>query len=480
VTLLVRAPSTYLAERRYVLDVVLSEWLGIDYELELGDASRVVIRLAGDPGDRQLALPDVLFATPPGDWLIERSLPVTPLAWMDAGAGAIASGSPSGGSAKDTLAGLIPVLFGERGLTDRVCQESATGLELAIDVFGGVFFLLTRYEEVVQSVRDGHERFPGSASLAAREGFLERPIADEYVDLLWTAMHTLWPNLVRRPFAFRLRVTHDVDWPWAAKGQRLTILARAIAGDFIYRHDPVVAAKRARSLIDAQVGRVDRDPFNNFNFLLDTSERHGVRSTFYFMAGQTNQKFDGNYRLTDPPIADLIRRIHDRGHEIGLHASYETHRSAGSIRFEFETLRAACRALGFDQPAWGVRQHFLRFEAPQTWRLQDLAGLDHDSTIGFADRVGFRAGTCREYPVFDLVERERLRLCERPLLLMDATLFEYLRLSPSDAASKACDIIAACRRHNGDAVILYHNSSLVGTQRRSHFRDVLEEFARSA
>jgi hypothetical protein len=480
VTLLISAPSSYLDERRFVLDVVLSEWLGLEYDIVFGEGTSVAIRLAGDPQDRELTLPDVFFATPLKDWLTERSLPVSPLDQVEVDPGTIAGGAPNRQPVVGSAAGRIPILFGETGPPSSAWRESAAGLALTIDIFGSVFFLLSRYEEVVTGVRDGHGRFPGSASLAAAEGFLERPLADEYVDLLWTAMHALWPGLVRRSSAFRLRVTHDVDWPWAAQGQRLGMVARAIAGDLVHRHDPVAAARRVRSLFDARTGRVDRDPANNFDFLMDTSERHGLRSTFYFMAGRTNPDFDGNYRLTDPPIADLLRRIHDRGHEIGLHPSYETHRSAGLIRAEFETLRAACRAAGFDQPTWGVRQHFLRFENPDTWRHQDLAGFDHDSTIGFADRVGFRAGTCREYPVFDVVEHGPLRLRERPLVLMDATLYEYLELGLDDAAGKAREIVAACRRHQGDAVILYHNSSIVGARARSHYRNLIEELARSS
>jgi len=41
--------------------------------------------------------------------------------------------------------------------------------------------MLTRYEEVVKSVKDEHERFPARASLAYREGFLMRPIVNEYL-----------------------------------------------------------------------------------------------------------------------------------------------------------------------------------------------------------------------------------------------------------------------------------------------------------
>jgi len=372
----------------------------------------------------------------------------------------------------------IPVLFGEPNPPGSAWQEDTTGLALSVDVFGGVFFLVTRYEEVVRRARDEHDRFPASASLAAVEGFLDRPLADVYVDLLWMAMRSLWPGLTRRSSAFRLRLTHDVDEVSATHGRPVRRVARAVAGDLLRRRDPDLAARRIRSLFEAWPDRVDRDPYNVFDFLMDTSERHGLRSTFYVMAGNTNPAFDGHYTLSDPPVAQILRRVHDRGHEIGLHTSYGTHGSAERTREELGALKTACSAIGFDQPTWGVRQHFLRFENPSTWRIQEAVGFEHDSTLGFADRVGFRAGTCREYPLFDLLDRRTLALRERPLLVMDVTLFTYMALDEEAAASHVRSIVDACRQQGGDAVLLFHNTLLAGARPRRFYEDLVGELVR--
>jgi hypothetical protein len=477
--LLVRVPCTYLAERRYVLDLVLSEWLGLDYDLAFWDETSVTIQVAGDPQGSVIKLPDVLFSTPEDRWLTERSMPPSPLARLAVDQRLSSSDDAKPLAPDRSSVRTIPVVFGHPNPHGGAWQENATALTLFVDVFGSVFFLVTRYEEVVRSVRDRHDRFPASASLGAIEGFLDRPLADEYVDLLWNAIRSLWPALTRRSSAFRLRLTHDVDEVWAAHGRSVGTVARAVAGDLLRRRDPDLAARRTRSLFDAWAGRVDRDPYNTFDFLMDTSERHGLLSTFYVMAGNTNPEFDGHYGLSDPPVARILRRIHDRGHEVGLHASYGAHASAERTRAEFDALKAACLAVGFDQPTWGVRQHFLRFENPPTWRVQESAGFEHDSTLGFADRVGFRAGTCREYPLFDLLEHRTLALRERPLLVMDVTLFTYMALGEDDAAFQARSIVDDCRRQRGDAVLLFHNSLLAEARRRAFYADLVGELVRS-
>ncbi len=472
--LLVRTANTYVEERRYVFDVVLSEWLGLAYELEFEDRGFVSIRLAGDPANRELTLPDGLFATDTGAWLTQSSMPTLPLA--DVALDAVDADGPA---RRNSPRGQLPVLYGRPGSSGSPLARTGDGLDLSVDAFGGVFFLLTRYEELANPVHDRHGRFPAGASLCDRAGFLERPLADEYVDLLWTAIHTLWPALVRRPAAFRLRLTHDIDRPWTAVGQTLGNAARSVVGDVFHRRDATLAVRRVLAIVDAHSDRVDRDPLDTFDFLMGVSEHHGLTSTFYVMAGNVPGDPDFRYRLAGPRFTDLLRRIHERGHEVGLHGSYASFKSAERMRMELDALRTACRAAGFEQPAWGVRQHFLRFDNPLTWRCQATVGLAHDSTLGFAERIGFRAGTCREYPVFDLVERRRLAVRERPLVVMDATLLEYMHLAADEAAARTRGVVDVCRRHGGDAVVLYHNSTLPEPRMRRHYRELVEELTGS-
>jgi hypothetical protein len=457
----VRAPETYQPERRYVLDVVFADWLGCDYDLVSYSGSRVTIALAGDDR-RELALPDGLFATAPDAWRTPASMPFRPLHRVD----------PSRHSGSE-----LPVLFGAGDRDRRAWHESDGGLEITFDLLGGVFFFLTRYEEVVLGQRDPHGRFPASASLAFAEGVLHRPIVDEYVDILWRAIQTLWPGIQRPATTFRLRPTHDIDQPWATLGQPVGAVAHAIVGDVAVRRDVGLALRRVRSFFSARRGGLDGDPYDTFDTLMETSERHGLRSAFFVLAGNEGGVHDGRYHLTDPPVAALLRRIHQRGHEIGLHAGYASHDSVERTRNEFEALVSACRALGIEQETWGVRQHYLRFDNPHTWRNHEAAGLDYDSTLAFADEIGFRAGTCREYRLFDLLERRAMNLKERPLVVMDTTMLEYMGLGAAAATDRARAIISTCRAHQGDAVVLYHNSLLAGRRQQRGYAELLAEFA---
>src|SRR5215475_1190196 len=74
--LLVKIPQGHEPERRYVLDVLLGEFLGLDFEVFPYD-DRVVRILGGDSKECQIV--DGLFRFTAADWLTPRSLPASPL-----------------------------------------------------------------------------------------------------------------------------------------------------------------------------------------------------------------------------------------------------------------------------------------------------------------------------------------------------------------------------------------------------------------
>jgi hypothetical protein len=444
-TLVVEAPDGHEPERRYILDVVLGDWLGLDWRLELGERRDVRVALQGDAAGRCVVMPDVLFGTPPGDWLTPASLPRAPLARREG----------------------VPVIYGSAAVGDRLARAADDTVALSVDVLGSAFFMLSRLEERVVATRDAHGRFPAVASVAHREGFLGLPIVDAYVDVLWDALARLWPRLERRPRQYRVALTHDVDDPLASLGRTPLELVRQLGADALVRRDPAVLARRLRSWVGRGPGDHRFDPYNTFDFLMDVSERHGLASAFYFMAADGKPRAeDPPYTLDDPWIEALISRIHRRGHEIGFHA---TDLDAVRTLAGFERVRAAAQRNGVHQEAWGGRQHYLRWESPSTWSTWDRAGLDYDTTLAYADRIGFRAGTCHEYRAFDVLERRPLRLRERPFQVMDRTLSEYMGLSPDAALGAVADIARQCRRHGGTLSLLWHNNALVTARQKREY-----------
>jgi hypothetical protein len=340
----------------------------------------------------------------------------------------------------------MPIIYG----TDKVKaetrnQESETILTCGIDLFASAFFMLTRWEEYVKTERDEHGRFPATASLAYQNGFLHRPIVNEYIDMLWNMLEYLGVDQKRKQRETQLFLTHDVDhlYFWKGPGQ----LLRLMAGDVLKRRSLSQAMKRIKEYIGVRNGKL-RDPFDTFDWLMEASETIGKKSRFYFMCGGQT-KYDNHYSLDDERTSKLFEMIKRRGHLIGIHPSYDTYNNAELLKQEKKSLEKAA-----GMPIDEGRQHYLRFEVPTTWQCWEDAGMKLDSTCGYADKEGFRCGTGDTFTVFNILTRKHLKLKERPLIVMDGTLFGYQHYSEQDANS----VVHALKRWPTSLTFLWHNS----------------------
>ncbi|SCZ61520.1 polysaccharide deacetylase family protein [Thiohalomonas denitrificans] len=462
-TVIVEAPGIRRAEREYIISTVLGDFLGLDWKLQVHGRADVRITLSDQPG-KELSFPDCLLGIDPESWLTAASLPEQPLGAWDVNELRLEI---------PLTEPVVPIIYGDAASV-ALCKHNL--IKLPVDIFGSAFFMITRYEELVTPDRDDHDRFPAWASLAYKEGFLERPIVDEYVEILWSAMNSLWPGLFRKTRSFEIKVSHDVDRPSRYLFGSVNRFMRSIVGDLIKRGDirrmmyaPLVRWGTPENLHPA-------DPFNTFEWIMDVSEDYGLQSAFYFICGRTDQTMDADYDVEHPAIRALIRRIHERGHEIGLHPSYNTYLDPAALEAEAKRLWAVCEDEGIQQQAWGGRMHYLRWRQPTTLAAWESAGMAYDSTMGYADHVGFRSGVCREYPAFDLIARNKLRLRIRPLIVMECTVLspKYMAtVSPEAAAQRIVRLKEICERFSGEFTMLWHNSELVTPRRKGVYRQCL-------
>lgn len=456
----VGVPSSYRSERRYLLRVLFDEFLGIPVPVETEQRRDTEIR-SGD--GRTLVLKDGLFETVHERWPTAAALPAEPVPrWKWTGQ---LPGPPEALS--------VPVLYGYQLPAGGYFERRESGATLGLDVLGSSFFLLSRYEEAVVETRDAHDRFPAAASLAVRADYLGRPLVNEYLDILFAALKSVWPRLERSPRQSQVLLSHDVDEPLWLQGHSWMRVARAAGGDALKRRNCRGAAQRLWVRAANQLRLKRANPSNTFAWIMDRSEQHGLSSAFYFLEAESERDLDGAYTLDEPWIRRLIRQIAGRGHEIGIHPSYDSYLDPDRTKREFQRLKAVAEDEGVSQSRWGGRQHYLRWSNPHTWRNWEFAGLSYDSTLGFADRVGFRCGVCYEYPAFDLLTRRPLALRERPLIVMDVSLLRYMGLRGRDAVQVVSDFWESCRRHRGNFTLLWHNNNLRTAEEKQLYEEML-------
>jgi hypothetical protein len=118
--------------------------------------------------------------------------------------------------------------------------------------------------------------------------------------------------------------------------------------------------------------------------------------------------------------------------------------------------------------------HWLYFsdEAP---RQLEAAAFDYDSTWGYNDAVGFRAGTSQVFAFPGVT-----KLLELPLSIMDTALFAWDRWAMTRAdARRHCDVVLAHAAQSGGTVVVNWHCRSLAPERlwQSFYRELLDRLS---
>jgi len=355
----------------------------------------------------------------------------------------------------DTLKAIIdsedlPVIYS--GVTDDdqlFIKKTKKEIKTNIDVIASSFFMLSRYEEYINPKVDEHSRFLASESIAYKDNFLDRPIVNEYLELLWTWIKHFDSSLKKPRRNFNLFLTHDIDelklWTFRKKIRytgRLLIKQKSLKKFFKY--------------FGRIIAWIFTSKKNTFKYICAKSRKFGFKSHFYFLINGT-ARYDNRIDYQSPKFEELIRYLEDEGHEIGLHPSYSSYLNEKQLMKEKNILNSFVRNKNY-----GVRSHYLRFKVPESFRILEKCGFPYDTTLTYAERDGFRTGCCYPYKPFDLETNKLLDVIEYPLITMDATLTSsvYLNLSRKETKQTLIERIDKIAFFKGTFVFLIHNASL--------------------
>ncbi len=461
----ITAPPRSRGELEWVLDLVINRFLGLDFDLEWTNDSALTI----SRGSKTIRMPVTFFVMADAAWLDPSTLPCHEFTcWK-----------PSAIGLDDhLLEPTIPVIFGTNGAE----RTKSDAIQLHFDLFGAIFFLISRYEEGVVASQDVHARFPPSASKFGETELLQRPIVDEYVEILGNAIRTLWPDLPPPPRSGRCRLTCDVDSLFDPASLSVQNLTKRILGLAAGRSQVGTIRGNLRSHLHVRRHGPRSNPYwVGVEHLLDDLRRLEIPGTFYFIPKTTVPALDGDNRPEDPAVGELLRRIDEAGLEIGVHPGYGTYRDPDLFAESVSHLRRELDRLGIDHSDLGGRQHYLRWSTMTTPALCEASGLTHDSTLGYAQSAGFRCGTARDFPLYDLAARRGLTCIERPLILMDATLQskaygkETTGVPDSEIVSK---LAHASRHYGGNFNVLWHNTSFLADPGGLLYTSIIEAIQR--
>jgi hypothetical protein len=365
----------------------------------------------------------------------------------------------------ENLNSLIPeflVPFSQRSSDSTIVKplfiaKSPDHVECTCDLPLSILLTLSRWEETLNEERDSHGRFASSQSVASRDGFLHRPIVDEYGFAFEQALAFIYPSWQASRRDLRVKLSHDADHIGIPFGWK-----QVLRHTTHYRN-PNNSCRELWSLFSGA-------PPTELRAVQDIAQlsiQRKLDASVYWMASARGD-WDSGYDPRLPAVRSVIQWLDDNEIENGFQAGYSTFRAPEKLRREVTALR---EVLG-NRPLGG-RQHYLRW-SPETWIHWETSGLSYDSTVGYADRIGFRAGTCVPYHPWLFALNRPAELLEIPLLVMDGTLVVYMKLGEEESIRQVQDLLNRCRAVGGVFTLVWHNNHLLDPKYRSLYIRLLD------
>lgn len=303
------------------------------------------------------------------------------------------------------------------------------------DYWFTAFYLMAAIQEYGNPEADNLGRFPYKASYQAHFKNATVNLVQLCFDLIVDTTPQLKEYITIHARKSGFLLTHDIDaiyHGWKEDGKYL-----------------LTTGKPLHFIKLAFLAAIHKPHWFNIDKILSLEKRYGFRSVFYWIVekGFENGLPNADYRFTDHKIAAAIQRVEQAGSENGLHKSLTTR----TLKSEWDEMKAHYPS------AFGHRYHFLKFNWHQACNAIVDAGITFDTSLGFAETIGFRNSYGLPYRPFDPSTGNTFHFVELPLAIMDRTIQQYMKLPVEEAARQ---VIGFLEDNKSNAVfsILWHNA----------------------
>lgn len=332
------------------------------------------------------------------------------------------------------------------------------------DPFAASFYLISRYEEYLPHIKDQHERFVASDSLAFQHNFIEEPLVNIWINRIALEIENNYPDFKFPKRNFEFVSTLDIDNAYAYKNKGFL----RMAGGLLKSFPQGTFAERLKVLSNKEL-----DPYDTFDYQNEIHKANKIKPIYFFLLGDYGVN-DKNISVKNKQFQSLIKSLADY-HTIGIHPSYASNQKSETLQKEIKRLQDITH-----RNTTKSRQHFLKLNLPSTYRNLIDNDIIEDYTMGYAEVSGFRASICSPFYFYDLDTEVTTKLKVVPFTVMEATLQYYNKSTPEDALIKIKSLMQKVKLVNGTFVSVWHNESLSDKDMWKGWKTVYEEMLKEA
>lgn len=343
-----------------------------------------------------------------------------------------------------------------------IYAEAATNYSLPFDIFSAVFYLITRYEEYYAYTPDKHGRYPATNSILHKNGWLQRPIVDEWIEALRLHLQDAFGiNIARQPFRFR--PTYDIDMAYSHLHKGI----RRIAGAYVRA---LLRVDLKQINLRTQVLRKKKkDPYDAFRWMRQMHKTYGVVPLYFILSAARTTRFDKNIHPQHPAMVRVIKNLVKEG-TIGIHPSYYSGNGDVLLREKAMLEQVAGSSTNVS------RQHYIKATMPGTYRMLLASNIAEDYTMGYGTHLGFRAGTGSSFLWYDIENESVTALRIFPFCFMDTTARYEMQLTTLQAFEKLQAMTRLLEQTGSLLITVFHNFSLGTDEEWRGWRQAYELF----
>ena len=298
------------------------------------------------------------------------------------------------------------------------------------DIFAASFFLLSRYEECMPYLKTNSGNYDSSRSISTKFDFLELPIIDLWVSKFQKQLVSNFHQIVKRkghkasrkillevPLAFRysnrsfLENLEDfISSTWKLNFKQLIIQILVLI-------------------------RLKNDPFDTFDFWKEWFNKSSIKPQVFFLFSQSS-----SYQVTTSIFNLRFRKIIKKTGDffsLGLLTSVKAQiDSKKQILREKNDFQKLTNRTIFD-----VRLSNGIVNLRKDYEMLYENEFKNDYSMGYLDRIGFRAGTATPYYFYDVSREFQLSLKLTPIFATEESLKKMNNPFPFEKLRAAYEIL---------------------------------------
>jgi len=321
---------------------------------------------------------------------------------------------------------------------------------IPFDIFAASFYLLARYEEYLPHKLDAHERYNYKDSILRQRGVLNKPMVEIWADMLQNELTNRFPDLVFSERQFYFHPIIDVSMAALFKNKAFL---RFIGGGL---NDLLHFRLKKFWLRNQVYFTKKKDPYDTFDEILRLKKKFKHPLTFFHLL-TTYSVFDHNISKNKSVYQREIKFLADYA-ETGLLTSYYTIDDAEMIEKEIKALENIIH-----KQVLTTRAHFNRIKIPKTYQNYNESEIKADYSMGYNQKIGFRAGTSIPFNFYDIENETETSLQLHPVSISDIMLKYQYHFSAEKAVSIMLEQGRIIKKYKGHFYPAFHNFILSDT-----------------